>query len=135
MLLDIVSTILGVVDKSIPDPKAKAAAQLEVLKLQQDGQFKDLEIAIDAIKAEAQSSDPWTSRARPSFLYVMYILLLSSIPFGISSIFFPTQMDLAVVGFQKWLAAIPENMWYLFGAGYLGYTGSRTFEKVKGVTK
>jgi hypothetical protein len=29
-----------------------------------------------AVLAEAESPDPWTSRARPSFLYVMYVLLL-----------------------------------------------------------
>ncbi len=32
-----------------------------------------------AIVAEANSADPWTSRARPSFLYVMYALLLWAI--------------------------------------------------------
>jgi len=27
------------------------------------------------------------------------------------------------------LGAIPENLWWLFGAGYLGYTGARSFDK------
>ena len=35
---------------------------------------------MQAIVAEAQSADPRTSRARPSFLYVMYALLIWSIP-------------------------------------------------------
>lgn len=39
-----------------------------------------------AIIAEAQSRDPWTSRARPSFMYVMYVLILFSIPRGAISV-------------------------------------------------
>ena len=27
------------------------------------------------------------------------------------------------------LAAIPEELWWLFGTGYLGYTGARSFDK------
>jgi hypothetical protein len=37
--------------------------------------------------AEAQSADPWTSRARPNFLYVMYILLPTALPTGVLSAF------------------------------------------------
>ena len=28
-------------------------------------------------------------------------------------------------GMQQWLAAIPTEMWALFGTGYLGYTVNR----------
>jgi hypothetical protein len=38
-------------------------------------------------------------------------------------------------GVKAWLNAIPEEMWWLFGAGYLGYTGTRGFEKIKGKAK
>ena len=38
---------------------------------------------MQAIVAEAQSTDPWTSRARPSFLYMMYALILWAIPMGL----------------------------------------------------
>ena len=38
---------------------------------------------MQAIVAEAQSTDPWTSRARPAFLYVMCALLMWSIPMGL----------------------------------------------------
>ena len=33
------------------------------------------------------------------------------------------------------LAAIPDSLWWLFGAGYLGYTGARSFDKWRGVTR
>jgi len=38
----------------------------------------------------------------------------------------------AAAGMVAWLAAIPEEMWWLFGAGYLGYAGLRTWDKTKG---
>ena len=44
--------------------------------------MKNIEDQIQAIVAEAQSTDPRTSRARPSFLYMMYTLILWSIPMG-----------------------------------------------------
>ena len=99
--------------------------------MQQAGELKELETRMSAILAEAKSADPWTSRARPSFLYVVYVVILAAIPMGIPHAFNP---DLAVgiaQGFQAWLHAIPEDLWWLFGAGYLGYTGARTFDKRK----
>jgi hypothetical protein len=38
-------------------------------------------------------------------------------------------------GLQAWLAAIPDPVWQLFTLGYLGYTGGRSWEKIKGVSK
>lgn len=126
---------MRIIDKVIPDQKAKQEAQFRMLELQQSGELKELETRYQAIVAEAQSPDKWTSRARPSFMYVMYVLLLASIPVGIAFVFAPAEVETGIVGFQKWLAAIPEEMWWLFGAGYLGYSGSRTFEKVRGAAK
>ena len=73
------------IDKLIPDPAAKAKAQFDLLQLQQQGEFKDEENRFSAIIAEAKSEDKWTSRARPSFLYVVYVLLLASLPMGLLS--------------------------------------------------
>ena len=72
-----------IIDKLIPDPEAKARAQLELIRLQQEGAFKEIEVRMSAIIAEANSVDPWTSRARPSFLYVVYVMLLFSLPMGL----------------------------------------------------
>ena len=30
---------------------------------------------------------------------------------------------------------IADSLWWLFGAGYLGYTGARSFDKWRGVTR
>lgn len=117
------------IDKLIPDPAAKAKAQLDLLQLQRDGQLKELEISMSAILAEAQSNDPWTSRARPSFLYVMYSLIILCFVGGIIGIWFPAQVAQAAANIQLLLAAIPEQLWWLFGTGYLGYTAARSFDK------
>jgi hypothetical protein len=33
---------------------------------------------------------------------------------------------------NRLLGAVPESLWWLFGAGYLGYTGARSFDKWRG---
>ena len=120
------------IDKLIPDPAAKAQAQLELLRMQRDGDLKELEVRMSAILAEAKSSDPWTSRARPSFLYVVYIMLLFSLPMGFVSAFSPETAQNIITGMQNWLAAIPDKIVDLFTMVMLGYIGGRTVEKVKG---
>lgn len=119
------------IDKFIPDPEQKARAQLELLQMQQSGELKHLEIQMSAILAEANSSDPWTSRARPSFLYVVYLIILAAIPMGFLHAIRPEVATSVATGFKAWLDAIPEEMWWLFGAGYLGYTGARGLEKMR----
>ena len=99
------------------------------MQMEQEGGLKELQISMSAILAEANSEDPWTSRARPSFLYVIYIFILASIPFGALFAFKPDVADSVVTGVTSWLAAIPEEMWWMFGAGYLGYTGFRSYDK------
>ena len=118
-----------IIDRVIPDPVKNAAAKLELLKLQQDGEFRSDELSIQAITSEAKSDDKWTSRARPSFLYVVYILILSSIPMGILYAFSPVIAGNISIGFKDWLAAIPQPLYTLFGAGYLGYVSGRSYDK------
>ena len=125
----IIETGMKILDKVIPDPAQKAAAKLQLLQLQQTGELKEMETALSAIIAEAQSADPYTSRARPSFLYVVYILLLSSIPMGILFAYSPETAKNVTEGFKSWLEAIPEPIVTLFGVGYLGYSGMRSFDK------
>lgn len=119
-------------DKLFPDPEEKAAAEAKLISLAQSGELKELEVRMSAIIAEANSKDPWTSRARPSFLYVVYLIILAAIPMGFLHALRPEIAVNVSAGFQNWLAAIPGDMWWLFGAGYLGYTGGRTLEKRKG---
>lgn len=117
------------IDKLFPDPEQKARAQLELLKLQQDGELESVKVQLSAIIAEAQSTDPWTSRARPSFLYVVYILLLTAIPMGVLTVFSPEAAANLTTGFKAWLAAIPDSILTLFGTVMTGYVLGRSWEK------
>lgn len=58
MALPIVGSLieagLKVLDKIIPDPTAKAQAQIELLKLQQAGEFRHLELEAEALRAQAE---------------------------------------------------------------------------------
>lgn len=123
------------IDKLFPDPAQKAQAQLELMKLEQSGELEAMKTQLSAIIAEAQSQDPYTSRARPSFLYVMYVLLLWSIPMGILFAFQPEIAEKISKGMTSYLSSIPDGLYALFGTGYLGYTAAREYGKTKGTTK
>jgi len=123
------------INKIWPNPTDEAAAQATIIKANADAALATLAQQMSVMLAEANSTDKWTSRARPSFLYVMYILMLGSLPMAVLYAFDPKHAELIAVGLQKWLAAIPDTMWQMFGLCFLGYSASRTFEKVKGVAK
>ena len=131
----LISPIAKLIDKIIPDPQARDQAKLELLKLQGSQEMETLKTQLSAIVAEAQSTDPWTSRARPSFLYVMYALLLWAIPMGLIAAVDP-KLALGIGnGMTSYLRGLPEELYMLFGTGYLGYTAARTWGKAKGVEK
>lgn len=127
----IASPILKIIDKIVPDAAQRDAAKAELAKMAMDGQLEEMKTQMSAILAEAQSADPWTSRARPSFLYVIYLFILCALPMGIISTVNPDAAKAIADGAGAWLHAIPEQLYTLFGLGYLGYTGGRTFEKYK----
>ena len=115
-----------IIDKIFPDQESKQRAKIELAMMQQNGELKELETRMSAILAEAKSADPWTSRARPSFLYVIYLMILMAIPIGILSAFNPAMAIQIASGMQAWLASIPDALWATFGIGYTGYTVARS---------
>ena len=131
----IVGPVSKLLDKIIPDPQARDRAKLELLKLQGDHEMAAIGAQMQAIVAEAQSSDPWTSRARPSFLYMMYALILWAIPMGLIAAADPKMAKGIADGMTSYLRGIPEELYALFGTGYLGYTAARTWGKLKGVER
>jgi hypothetical protein len=131
----IVGPVSKLLDKIIPDPQARDRAKLELLKLHGDQEMQAISAQMQAIVAEAQSADPWTSRARPSFLYMMYALILWAIPMGLIAAANPPMAEGIAKGMTAYLRGIPEDLYALFGTGYLGYTAARTWGKVKGAEK
>ena len=135
LIENIIGPIASLIDKIIPDPKARDAAKLELIKLQGGQEMDALRTQISAILAEAQSADPWTSRARPSFLYVMYAIILWAIPMGLIAAVRPDAAAQIATGMNAYLNGLPEPLYALFGTGYLGYTAARQWGKVKGIEK
>ncbi|MDG6078596.1 hypothetical protein E3U23_05230 [Erythrobacter litoralis] len=133
----IIETLIGpiasIIDKIIPDKEARAKAKLELIQLQSTQELKEIEARLSAIVAEAQSADPWTSRARPSFIYVMYVMLLFALPMGILSAFSPHAAQDIGAGITRYLRGLPDELYALFGTGYLGYTAARQWGKIKGI--
>ena len=131
----IVGPVSKLLDRIIPDPEARDRAKLELIKLQGDQEMAAIGQQMQAIVAEAQSADPWTSRARPSFLYVMYAMILWALPMGLIAAADPKMAMGIGKGMTAYLRGLPEELYALFGTGYLGYTAARTWGKVKGVER
>ena len=134
-LESILGPLASIIDKIIPDKAARERAKLELLKLQGSQELDAVQARLSAIVAEAQSADPWTSRARPSFLYVMYALLLWALPMGLIAAIRPEAARDIAAGMNAYLSGLPEPLYALFGTGYLGYTAARQWGKIKGVER
>jgi len=137
--MSIVDGIIGplarIIDKVVPDPAARDAAKLELIRMEGGQELDAIRVQMSAILAEAASTDPWTSRARPSFLYVMYALLLWAIPMGLIAAVRPSAADAIARGMSAYLNGLPEPLYALFATGYLGYTAARAWGKSKGVER
>ena len=132
----IAGPLLKIIDKVVPDPAAKAAAQLELLKLKQTSDFKEMESQLQVAlaqaeinKIEAASADPFKSNWRPAVgwtcvLGLFYQFLMQPIlPWIIVSL----------GGHAPALPAIDNGTLMTLLGGLLGLGSMRTLEKVKGV--
>ena len=129
----VIGPLAAIIDKVIPDKAARDRAKLALLELEGTQELKRIETQLSAIIAEASSPDPWTSRARPSFLYVMYAMILWALPVGVLSLFQPDSAARIAGSMAAYLRGLPDDLYALFGTGYLGYTAARQWGKIKGV--
>lgn len=131
----LIGPITSIIDKIIPDKAARERAKTELIRLEVSNELETLRAQLSAIVSEAGSKDPWTSRARPSFLYVMYALLLWALPMGMIAAVRPEAARAIAEGMNAYLAGLPEPLYALFGTGYLGYTAARQWGKIRGVER
>jgi hypothetical protein len=92
---DIVSVGMKLVDKLIPDPEAKAKAQLDLAKLAQDGKLADIQAEIAGQQEVTKrweadmKSDSWLSKnIRPMtliFILCAYFIFSMMSAFGIET--------------------------------------------------
>lgn len=133
LIESLIGPLAGIIDRLIPDKQARDSAKLELLKLQGTQEMALLHTRLSAIVTEAASRDPWTSRARPAFLYVMYAIILWAVPMGVIAAFAPGRAAAIAAGMNAYLNGLPEPLYALFGTGYLGYTAARQWGKARGV--
>ena len=131
----LIGPVASIIDKVIPNPAQRDKAKLELLAMQGSQELAEIQARLSAIVAEANSHDPWTSRARPSFLYVIYVLLLWALPMGLLAAFSPQTAKEIAEGMNAYLSGLPEPLYALFGTGYLGYTAARQWGKIAGSDK
>jgi predicted Na+-dependent transporter len=132
MLQMLLPFLFNLVDRIIPDDKARAAAKLELMKTENQQVLSEMQTSLSAIVVEGSSNDVWTSRARPSFLYVMYAVIILCFVGGIIGVWYPDETQNAAKNIHALLNAIPTDLYHLFAMGYLGYTGARSFDKWRG---
>lgn len=133
-ILELFSIGSKIIDKLIPDPQAKALAQLELLKLQQNGEFKqleaDLQLAqgqIDINKIEAGSNSLFKSGWRPFIGWVCGFSFAAKY-LGGPAIFVLSQYFGIIITLPP--IDMVEMMPLLFGM--LGLGAYRSYEKVSG---
>ena len=131
----IIGPIVSIIDKVVPDPATRDRAKLELIKLEGSQELEAIQARLAAIVAEANSPDPWTSRARPSFLYIMYVMILWSLPMGVIAAFRPATAQSIAAGMNAYLNGFPDSLYALFGTEYLGYTVARQWGKTVGTDK
>lgn len=131
----LIPAITTVLDKVLPDPQAAADAKIKLMTLAQNGELAELDAVkqmalaqLDVNKVEAASSDPYTSRWRPTIGYVLaaaltfQYLLNPLITWG-AAIWAP--------GITPPAIGLDDHLWELM-FGVLGLAGWRSLDKIKG---
>ena len=134
-ILGIGSLAMKIIDKFIPDPAAKAAANLKLVEMQQTGELALLAAQVgmnkdqaEINKIEAASDDKFKSRWRPAVGWICVLGLLYSV------VLQPLLVWLSgVVGIPPPPALDTSTLITMLG-GLLGIGGLRSFEKFKGLT-
>jgi hypothetical protein len=126
-VLDVIAIGESLINRFIPDPVQKAQAKADL----RSADLAEEELKLSAIIMEAKSQDKWTSRARPSLMYVIYLYLLMGVPVAILSIYRPESAAIFTQSLTSFFRSMPTELWTTFTIGYLGYTGARSYDKGK----
>lgn len=122
--MDLINTLLNVgnkiIDRLFPDPIERTKAQLELLKLQQNGELAQIVEQSKVVIAEIQSESWLVRNWRPMIMVLFGIIMLNNY------IIIPW---LKTFGLPIAIMDIPPNMWSLLEIGMGGYVVGRSFEK------
>ena len=133
-MIQIITALLPLLDKILPDEKAKDAAKLEALKLAQEGQLAELDAQvklmlgqIEVNKAEAEHQSIFVSGARP------FIVWVCGFGMAYAAILHPLFAWIALMNGAPTPPQLDSDVLMYVLGGILGLVGYRTFEKTKGV--
>lgn len=117
----------GIIDRLFPDPAAKAAAEMELLKMTQDGDLKQIMGQLEINAREAQHPSLFVSGGRPLFLWI------GGVGFGYATIIQPILSWVALL--KQWPVppAVDNDLLWVVITGLLGLGTLRSVEKTKGV--
>ena len=119
-MIPLIDAGLRIIDKIIPDPKAKAEAKIKLLEVQQAGELKEIESAMNVIVAEAKSEHALTSQWRPITMLVFTAIVANN--------YILAPYLQAMFGWSVSLE-MPEQLWNLLSIGIGGYIFGRSGEK------
>lgn len=106
--------LMAILGKLIPDPAARADAQLKLLAMQQSGELAELNAAVAVIVAEASGN--WLQRSWRPLMMLFFAGLIGARWFGFDA---PNMSEAEVM-----------ELWSIVKIGIGGYTIGRSVEKV-----
>jgi hypothetical protein len=119
----------SLIERFLPDPAAKAAAELELLKMTQEGDLKQVLAQLEINAAEAANPSLFVAGGRPFFLWV------GGVGFGYAVLIQPLLTWLSLINNWPVPPLLDTDLLWVVVSGLLGISGLRTFEKAKGVSK
>ncbi len=125
-MIKAIEVALGLVDKIIPDPSARAEAKLRVLELEQAGEFKVIDAKTEVLVAEASSSNKLTSAWRPITMLVFVAIVANN---------YLVYPYLSLFWSDAPMLDMPQELWQLLKIGIGGYVAGRSIEKAASAWK
>ena len=130
--MDPISALLNIgntlINKLFPDPAQAAQAQLELLKLQQNGELATMVAQTDINKVEAASSSLFVAGWRP------FVGWVGGFGLAYAAIIEPFMRFVATMsGYTGSFPAIDTTITMQILFGLLGLGAMRSYDKVKGV--
>jgi hypothetical protein len=119
----------SIIERLFPDPAAKAAAEMELLKMTQDGELKQILAQLEINAREAQHPSVFVAGWRPFFGWA------GGVGFVYATIGQPLLSWLATIKGWPVPPTLNLDLLWVVVTGMLGIGGLRTFEKAKRVSK
>lgn len=117
----LISAGMSIIDKVIPDPLAKAAAQAKLIEIQQKGELQEIEASMSVVVAEANSQHWIVAAWRPIMMLTFTAIIANNY------ILYPY---LKLFWVEAPVLDLPPDLWGLLKIGVGGYVVGRSAEKV-----